>query len=228
VQDAPRSANAHDYLGRVYAQSGRDDDALAQFAVAARLLEAHPAWPERLDVLYQTATIHDRRADFATSERLYLEIVGHDPRYFPAWINLGALRNRAGRHVQALEAADHAIAVRPDVPNAYVVRGAALRGLGRHAEALGAFEAALARAPGAIEALFGIGASAIELGDFAKATRAFERVVAGAPSPDAYRGLVMSLRATGQAEEARRVAEQARMRYPDEPAFHSGAPRVPG
>jgi len=223
VRDAPRSANAHYFLGRAYAGLGRDDDALAPLAEAARLLEAHPGWPERLDILYQTALVEGRLADLSASERLYLEILRHDPDYFPAWINLGALYNGRGDHQQALRAADRAIAARPDVPNSYVVRGTALRFLGRHADALAAFEAALERAPGAIEALFGIGASAIELRDFERATRVFEQVVAAAPSPDAFRGLLMSLRASGHLEEAQRVAALAAQRYPDEPAFRSDA-----
>jgi tetratricopeptide (TPR) repeat protein len=223
VQDAPRSANAHDFLGHAYVDVGRDDDALAQFATAAQLLAAHPAWPERLDVLYETALIHGRHGDLATATRLYEEIVAQDPDYFPAWINLGALRNQEGDYARALDAADRAVAVRPDVPNAYVVRGHALRGLGRPRDAIGAFDAALDRAPGAIEALLGLGAAAFEAGDFEGAAPAFAQVVRSAPSRDAYRGLVLSLRRAGRAEEAQRIAAEAASRYPGEPAFRADA-----
>jgi tetratricopeptide (TPR) repeat protein len=219
VRDAPRSAHAHDYLGRVYAGLGRNDEALAELGEAAGLLEAHPAWPERLDVLYETAVIHGRRGDLAAAAPLYEEIVRRAPDYFPAWINLGALRNERGDHAGALAAADRAVAVRPDVPNGWVVRGNALRGLRRPAEAVTAFEAALARAPASAEALFGVGAAALEAGAFARAAEAFRRVVSMAPSVDAHRGLIMGLRGLGQTEEANRAVAQARARYPDEAAF---------
>jgi tetratricopeptide (TPR) repeat protein len=223
VTDAPRSANAHDFLGRIYVDQGRDDDALAQFAEAAQLLVAHPAWPERLDILYQTAEVHGRRGDVATSTRLYEEILGHAPDYFPAWINLGAMLNQSGDHARALDAADRATAIRPDVPNAYVVRGYALRGLGRPRDAVSAFAAALERAPGAIEALLGMGAAAFEAGDFEQAARAFGQLVDTAPSREAYQGLVLSLGKTGRTEEARHTAAQAAARFPDEPAFRADA-----
>ena len=115
------------------------------------------------------------------------------------------------------------MAVRPDVPNAYIVRGHALRGLGRPRDAIAAFDAALARAPDAIEALLGLGAAAFEAGDFERATPAFAQVVRAAPSSYAYRGLVLSLRETGRTGEARRIAAQAAGRYPDEPAFRADA-----
>jgi tetratricopeptide (TPR) repeat protein len=224
VRDAPESAHAHDFLGRVYAGLGRDDEALGHLTAAATLLDAHPDWQERLDVLYETAMIHQRRGNLTAAEPRYREIVGRDPAYFPAWINLGALHNQRGEHRQALDAADRAVALRPEVPNAHLVRGFALRGLGRHAEALAAFEAALARAPGAGEVLLGIGASAIELGDFARAARAFEQLIATAPSLDAYRGLVMSLDGLDRTDEARRARASARARYPAEPAFREERP----
>jgi tetratricopeptide (TPR) repeat protein len=223
VQDAPLSANAHDFLGRAYVLAGRDDAALSEFAEAARLLEAYPAWPERLDILYQTAMVHGRRGDVATASRLYEEIVAQSPGYFPAWINLGALRNQAGDHAGALTAADRAVAIRPEVANAYVVRGWALRELRRPDEALVAFAAALERTPGAIDALLGTGAAAFDTGNFERAARAFQQVVAAAPSRDAYVGLVTSLQRTGRTDEARRAAADAAARYPDEAAFRSGA-----
>jgi tetratricopeptide (TPR) repeat protein len=219
VRDAPQSAHAHDFLGRVYADLGRDDEALVQLGEATRLLDAHPDWPERLDVLYETAAIHGRRGELAAAEPLYEEIVRRAPDYFPAWINLGALRNQRGDHAGALEAADRAIAARPDVPNGYVVRGNALRGLRRPAEAVGAFEAALARAPASAEALFGVGAASLEAGAFARAAEAFQRVIAAAASVDAHRGLVMSLRGLGQTEAADEAAARARALYPNEAAF---------
>jgi tetratricopeptide (TPR) repeat protein len=221
VADAPRSVNAHASLGRVYIDLGRDQDALAELETAARLLAAHPGWPERLDVLYQTALVRQRRGETEAALGLYREIVARDPGYFPAWIDLGALANRLGRHEEALAAAERAAAIRPDLPNVDLVRGFALRGLGRRREALAAFRAVLARVPGAPDALLGAGAAAYELGDFPEAVREFQALVAAAPSQDAYRGLVLSLRQAGRAEEAAQVAARARARFPDDPTFRA-------
>lgn len=221
VADAPRSANAHTNLGRVYVDLGRDAEALAELETAERLLAAHPDWPERLDVLYTTALVRQRRGETEAALALYREIVARDPAYFPAWIDLGALANRLGRHQEALAAAERAAAIRPDLPNVDLVRGFALRGLGRRKEALAAFRAVLARVPGAPDALLGAGAAAYELGDFSEAVHEFQALVAAAPSQDAYRGLVMSLRQAGRAEEAAQVAARARQRFPDDPTFRA-------
>jgi TolA-binding protein len=67
----------------------------------------------------------------------------------------------------------------------------------------------------------GVGASAYEMGDYERAARTFRQVVTAAPSPDAYRGLVASLDAAGQREEARRVGAQAAARYPEDSAFRA-------
>jgi tetratricopeptide (TPR) repeat protein len=220
--DAPRSGHAHQYLASVYVDLGRDDDALAQLAEATQLLAAYPDWPERLDVLYDTALIHGRRGQTEKATSLYEEIVARAPDYFPAWINLGALRNQQGDHAGALVAADRAVTARPDVPNAYLVRGHALRGLRRPQEAMAAFESALERAPWAVEALMGLGAAAYEAGDYEQAVRTFRQLVAAAPSPDAYRGLIACLDAMGQRDEARRVVAQATARYPENSNFRDG------
>src|SRR3989441_12443354 len=123
------------------------------------------------------------------------------------------------RSTPGLDAADHAIALQPDVPNGHVVRGFALRGLERLDEARAAFQEALRLAPGLPDALLGLGATAIERGDFGEAAQAFERLVAIAPSADAYRGLVYSYRMAGRDEDTARVTAAAHERFPDDTFF---------
>jgi tetratricopeptide (TPR) repeat protein len=213
VKSAPASAHAHHMLGTTYAKGGRDDDALAAFADALAID------PDHVHSLYDAGVIYQRRDQLIEALAAFRQVTDREPEYFPAWINIGAVNNQRGSFAPALGAADRAVAIRPDIANAHVVRGFALRGLGRREEAGAAFEEALrldARRP---DALFGLGANAAEQEDFLLAASAFERLVDVAPSRDAYRGLVFSYRRAGRNGDAARAAAAAREQFPDDPFF---------
>ena len=123
----------------------------------------------------------------------------------------------------ALDAADQAVAVRPELPAGYVERGLALRGLQRLDEAQSAFEEALRLDPRRPEALLDLAAVALDKADFALAAATFERLIAVAPSQQAYRGLVYSYRNAGREFDAARVAAAARRRYPGDDFFRPAA-----
>jgi len=163
--------------------------------------------------------IYQRRGKALEALTVFRGVLKLDEAYFPAWINIAAVNNSQAMFTPGLDAADHAIALQPDVPNGHVVRGFALRGLERLDEARAAFQEALRLAPGQPDALLGLGATAIERGDFGEAAQAFERLVATAPSADVYRGLVYSSRMAGRDEDAARVTAAAHERFPDDTFF---------
>ena len=149
-----------------------------------------------------------------------------DPKYVPAWINIAAINNAETAFKPALDAAERAIAVRSDIPNAWVVKGHALRGMNKLPEARAAFEEALRLAPGQPEALLGLGATTIDLQDWTASASVFERLIKIAPVPDAYRGLVFSYRQGGHETEAANVAATAHQMFPNDEFFAPEPPQA--
>jgi len=213
VASAPDSAHAHAALAAAYSSVGRDEDALREF------LQALSITPKDAGMLYDVGVIYQRRGKALEALTVFRGVLKLDAAYFPAWINIAAVNNSQAMFTPGLDAADHAIALQPDVPNGHVVRGFALRGLERLDEARAAFQEALRLAPGQPDALLGLGATAIERGDFGEAAQAFERLVATAPSADVYRGLVYSYRMAGRDQDAARLTAAAHVRFPDDTFF---------
>lgn len=217
ARDAPDSSHAHHVLGTLYTNLGRYEEALREFDHALRI------YPEDTTSLYNAGVVYRQRAQNIHALALFRRVVDIDPTHFPAFINLAATNNAMGAHTPALDWANRAIAAKPDVPNAYLVKGFALRGLNRNLEAREAFEQALRYTPGMPDALFALGATATELEDYPMAIDSFERLVLIAPLAGAYRGLVNAYREAGREEDAERLAAEARGKFPDDAFF---APRA--
>jgi len=213
VATAPESMHTHHFLGATYREEGRDEEALAELG---RALEIYPV---HLLSLYLVGLIRQRHGDADGAVATYRRILDIDPRYFAAWVSTSAIEYGRRRYGPALEAADRALAIQPDLPAAKLARGNALRGLGRHAEARDAYAAAVRDDSVRWEALFGLAVSSLDLGDFPLAADTFRRLVDLAPSVDAYRSLIYSERRAGRTAEAEQALAAARLRYPDEPAF---------
>ena len=213
VASAPDSARAHGALGTAYASVGRDDDALRE------LFQALAIDPKDIGALYNAGVIYRRRGEWLQALTVFRGVTNLDPTFLAAWINVAAVNNSQAMFTPALDAADHALALRADAPSAHVARGFALRGLERLDEARDAFQEALRLAPGLPDALLGLGATAIDRRDFGEAAQAFEQLVATIPSADIYRGLVYSYRMAGRDADAARVTAAAHERYPDDTFF---------
>jgi tetratricopeptide (TPR) repeat protein len=213
VRTAPDSVHAHHFLGATYQGEGRDEKALAELGRALEI------YPEHLSSLYDVGLIHQRHGDAESALAIYRRILDIDARYFPAWISISAINYGQGSYPAALEAAEHALAIVPELPAAHLVRANALRGLVRHAEARDEYAAALHGDPKMPEALIGLAFSALDLEDFSLAADAFRRLIDVVPSVDAYSGLINSARRAGRAAEAEQALAAARLRYPNDPAF---------
>ena len=213
VASASDSARAHGALGTAYASVGRHDDALRE------LFQALAIDPKDTGALYNAGVIYQRRGEWLQALTVFRGVTNLDPTFLAAWINVAAVNNSQAMFTPALDAADHALALRADAPSAHVARGFALRGLERLDEARDAFQEALRLAPGLPDALLGLGATAIDRRDFGEAAQAFEQLVARIPSADIYRGLVYSYRMAGRGADAARVTAAAHERYPDDTFF---------
>jgi Tfp pilus assembly protein PilF len=213
VADAPQSVQAHALLATALMERGEVRQALREYDAA---LAIHP---DHIDALFNAGVAHMQLKENADAVRLFDRVVALEPKRFAAWVNKAAIDTGRGRHEDALVAADRAVALRPDSSNGHIMRGFALRGLGRLAEARTAFQTALRHPPVGSDALFGFAATALDLGDPSAAVAAYEHLVRVAPSADAYRGLVVSYSRAGRDGEAQRTLEEARRRFPGDPAF---------
>jgi tetratricopeptide (TPR) repeat protein len=213
VADAPRSVQAHALLATALMDQGERQEALREFDAALAI------YPDHIDALFNAGVAHMLLKEDADALRLFDRVVALEPKRFAAWVNEAAIRVGRGEYRDALDAADRAVALNPSASNGHVMRGFALRGLGRLDDARAAFQSALRNPPFGADALLGFGATALELGDAKAAAAAYEHLVRVAPSAEAYRGLVVSYRQAGRDAEARQALEDARRRFPGDPAF---------
>jgi tetratricopeptide (TPR) repeat protein len=213
VASAPNSALAHHLLGVTYWELGREREAIEELGRALTIC------PDHVDALFNLGTIHMLRQRPEEALVYFRRVIDIEPRHLASWVNSAAIYNERGDFQAALEAADHAVAIRPDAGNAHVMRGYALRGVVRLAEARASFERALRLPNPQPDALLGFAETVLEQGDVPRATVAFERLVQAAPSAQAYRGLVTAYRRSGREADAARVARAARARYPDTSFF---------
>jgi predicted TPR repeat methyltransferase len=135
----------------------------------------------KADFLAGVAAIEAGRFDDA--ERLFLASLDHVPGRASTLINLAATRLQLGRPVDALEAANQALATEPDDIDATLHRATALAQLGRHDDALRAFDRLLALAPRLAMAWSHRGGILRELGRLDEAARSFEQAVAHGADP---------------------------------------------
>ena len=218
---APESARAHRMLGTAYSDADQQDDAIKEFGRALAI------YPGDKASLYNIGVILQRQDKPIEAITVFRRVTDLDPKYVPAWINIAAINNTQTAFNPALDAAERAIAIRSDIPNAYVVKGHALRGLGRFKAAREAFEQAVRLAPTQPEALLGLGATAIDLQDWEGAASAFQRLIKVAPVQDAYRGLVYSYRQAGREADAADTAAVARELFPGDDFFSPEGPPSP-
>jgi tetratricopeptide (TPR) repeat protein len=213
VADAPRSVQAHALLATALMDRGEHRDALREFDAALAI------YPDHIDALFNAGVAHMLLKEDADALRLFDRVIALEPKRFAAWVNEAAIRSGRREYGDALEAADRAVALQPNASNGHIMRGFALRGLGRLAEARTAFQTALRHPPVGADALLGFGATALDLGDAKAAAAAYEHLVQVAPSAEAYRGLVVSYQLAGRDVEARQTLEDARRRFPGDPAL---------
>ncbi len=140
---ALRRTPSHAYASYVAA---RALEHLGQFSDAESLLDSALAHhPDDLDLTRLKAdllTVHGAHDDAASRLRRVVQERSQDK---VAWFNLSNALLQLHRYTEALDAAEHAIALAapPQVADAWVNKGRALKGLGQDASAITAFQEAV-------------------------------------------------------------------------------------
>ena len=107
--------------------------------------KAPEGWAWRGEALF-------RERKYAEAEPFFLTAVELDPRQTASWVNLSGCRNTRGAYLEAIEAADRALALDPRKLEARFNRALALIGLKRYQEGREDMVKALALNPASAEA----------------------------------------------------------------------------
>lgn len=149
----------------------------------------------------------------------YDKALGFAPKDPLLWVDIGRLRYVGGQQVQALDAAQRALAAAPDNPRALEFRAQLLRDQRGWDAALPLYEQALEQAPNDLSLLGGYAATLGEAGRGAEMLAVTRKMIGIAPKhPLAwYLQAVLAARA-GKVDLARRLLERTGTRLQDVPA----------
>lgn len=144
-------------------------------------------------------------------------------RYIPKspdlWVDIARLRFRGGEQLQAIDAADYALALGPENTSALVMRGQLLRDSTGPAAALPLFARAVVKAPDDLSVLFEYGATLGEIGRAESMLSIARRMVQiDGRDPRGYWLQAVLAARGGHHELARRLMMRTGDAYADDPA----------
>lgn len=190
-------ARALSDLGAILGESGRIDEALAQFDAALRV---EPNDVQTLVRLGNTLIgLHRHEQALAAFDRA----LAVSPLVLDALCNRGSALRALGRHQDALDTYDRALMVDPRSFESWFNRGLVLRALQRPADALPCFDRAIGIRPGIAAMLSARGETLVALGRLNEALGAFNEAIAADPALiDALYNSAVALERLNRADEA--------------------------
>jgi tetratricopeptide (TPR) repeat protein len=120
---------AHSRLGRIFVARGDDANAIRHFRAALR----DDTTP--IEIKVELARAHERRGEYAESQRLCLEVLHLEPRSALGHVALGSVLGKQGDTGAAFEKFRTALQLDPTCADAHVNMGTALARRGQFAEA---------------------------------------------------------------------------------------------
>jgi predicted TPR repeat methyltransferase len=154
-----------------------------------------PNQPDDLSGAFDQAVDLHRKGDLAGAESLYSRILKAQPDHFGVLQNLGFMRYRQGRFVEALSSMGAAVKADPHSAQACFNQALVLEALERREEAVASYDRALQIKPDYAEALFNRGVALRDLKRPAEALASYDKALAINPAdPEAWnnRGLVLN------------------------------------
>jgi Flp pilus assembly protein TadD len=169
--NAPLSGYAHDELGYVLTQVGRDEDAVVAFRKALRI-------DPRLDSSrYKLALALERSGRRGEAIAEIEELLRQHPRSVDAWNVLGVLRKRSGDLGGARAALGHGIEIAPEDPALLANLANVHEGLGAHDEAVDTLRTLVRVEPGATAAWEQLGRELYNARRYGEAVDALRRAL---------------------------------------------------
>ena len=212
---APGAAMPFRELAKVYSQLERPADAEE---VLARAAELEPPDPTERHARAEALRAQGR-LDAALA--VYREALETAPEFAPSLAGLGAAMFQLGRHEEAVETLDRALALDPELPAAAALHrltGLALMELGRPGEAAARFERCLELDPLDAEALDRLAFLRFDQERFDDAVDLYRRMLATDPDEaQTHFNLGIALLLLGRHEEAAASLERSLALDPEQP-----------
>jgi len=207
--------------GRVLADQGRIDEAIADYSQALRL---DPDFDEaHYNLGYALAG--QGRIDEAMAQ--YSEALRLKPDYAKAHINLGAALASQGRIDEAIAHYSQALRIQPDFPEAHNNLGVALGRQGKTDEAGAQFAEAVRIKPDFLEARLNLGRALMMQGRINEAIAQFSEALRLKPDfPEAHLDLGVALARQGRTDEAMAEYSEALRLRPDYAEAHNNLGRA--
>jgi tetratricopeptide (TPR) repeat protein len=160
----------------------------------ARPQAQNPAAVSLHDKFMQGVALH-QQLRLADAERIYIEVLQHQPQHFDAIHLLGVIAIQTRQTMRGIELITKAIGLNPNVAAAHGNLGNALRELKRPGEALASYDRAIALKPDAAETYYNRGLALQDLKRPEDALASYDRAIALKPDfADAYNNRGRALR----------------------------------
>jgi tetratricopeptide (TPR) repeat protein len=171
--------------------------------------------PESIESLRLKAFDATNRADFATAETYWTQLLDQLPNEAAIWSNRGNARVSQNKLEAAIADYERAIELAPNAPDPYLNRGAALEGMQRWQDAIADYNHVLELDPNDPAAYNNRGNAEAGLGDWEKAVEDYKHAADMAPDyAFARANYALALYQTGQIDEAIRTMKNLVRKYP--------------
>jgi len=171
---------------------------------------------------FDLAVQHHQAGRLQEAERIYRQVIVHQPRHVDALHNLGVIAYQIGRKDDAVDLIRQALKLNPSLPNAHKNLGIALKDTGQLDEAIAAYRQGAALNPDTPDAHFDLGNILMERGQNDEAVGAYRRAIVLRPDyADAHNNLGNALKGKGQIDSAILAYRQAVVFNRSDPDIHS-------
>ena len=212
----PDYAEAHNNLGNVLVQQGKQDEAAVAFRRALDLK------PDYADAHNNLGNLLRGQGKLDEAVAAFCKALVLKPDYADAHSNLGIARKDQGNLDEAVAAFRKALALKPYHADAHSSLGHVLRDQGKLDEAAAAFRKVLELQPDHADAHNDLGNVLSDQGKFKAAAAVYQRALALKPDyPEAHNNLGITLKRQGRLEDAVAAYEKALVLNPDYPDAHN-------
>ena len=195
---------AHNNLGRVLANAGRNSEAIAELNEALRLNS------QSADIHDELGSVFRQQGKLPEAIEQYQAGLTIDPASSAACNDLGNAFKQAGQIGQVEEMYRRALRLKPEFPEAHNNLGALLVKSGKYAEAIEHYQMALRLWPDFSEAHFNLGNALIKAGRPLEAVEQFEFVLRRKPDDlEAAVNLMSAFAEAGRTAQAIAAADKA-------------------
>lgn len=221
VAGKPHNPRAHNNLGLLLAEQGRDSEARRHFETAVGLS------PDNPEALNNLGNVLRRLGLSAEAIPHYKRALRLAPDQVATRLNLAATLHQTGRPAEAAAEFAAAAALKPLSPDDAANHGAALLAAHQPAEAIAVLAAAVRDGRVNARTHFNLGNACAAVARWADAIRAYRDTLALQPDHlPAHANLAQCLLITGQPGEAAAVLEQALRLKPGDPQLEAGLARA--